>query len=96
MNDYVFEGSEEVYKVSDLLGIINIEQDKGEGVLNIVEKIGELTGKKIEDEKKIKESLFEKLNKIFIAKPTIRGFGIDINALISLIKELLVGEKKSR
>ncbi|AKB51693.1 hypothetical protein MSBRW_2440 [Methanosarcina barkeri str. Wiesmoor] len=92
---FVPEGSKKKYRVSDLLGTVNNlskQEELLKEILNILkknnedEKLEEIFKflKKIADESDNEETLFRKLNKVIMLKPSVAGCGVDFNEAINL------------
>jgi hypothetical protein len=74
VDQQIFEGSSNVYRISDLLGMIQLDERGGQEILDIVRGAkGEVADK---------ESFIEALNRIVDLKPNVIGFGINLNELI--------------
>ena len=83
---YIPDGSENEYKVKDLLGTIYVEKKTEEEILRLLGKI-----KTQADDK---ESLAKKANEIVQLQPNFFGLGVNFNKIIDLIGKLF--KKKSK
>ncbi|MDD3247590.1 MAG: COR domain-containing protein [Methanosarcina sp.] len=96
IDTYMPDGSDNEYKVSELLGtVIN-----GNGLMEILKEILQKTEmnereilkilqniQKIESESEVEDSLLEKINRIITLNPNVFGVGPNINEMINLYLE---------
>ena len=74
LKDYIPDGSDEIYRVSDLLGLVQLDE-KGDDqeILEIL--------RRIEDTVVDKESFVKTASKIIDLKPNVMGIGVNLNEL---------------
>lgn len=75
INSYIPDGSENEYKIKDLLGSIYVENKNEAHILRIL--------KKLQTQSDNQETLLQKANDVFQLQPNFFGLGINLNALIN-------------
>jgi len=83
---YIPDGSENEYKVKDLLGTIYVEKKTEEEILRLL--------RKLKSETDNQKSLVKKANEIIQLQPNFFGVGVNFNKVIDLTRRLF--KKKSK